>query len=84
MRHPNKPGTHKVVTRNGMFFVAPVADENMPEAHASRKERTKLAIRVGYVNGSFPGLVEEFARFLCRRLEASRRSSPRHGRRRRR
>jgi hypothetical protein len=78
MKHPAKPGTHKVVTRKGMFFIAPVADETLPEAYASANERATLATRVGYVNGTYPGLVEEFARHLRARLEGSRK-----GRRRR-
>lgn len=78
MKHPNKPGTHKVVTRKGMFFVAPVSDETLPEAYASANERATLATRVGYVNGTYPGLIEEFARHLRARLEGARK-----GRRRR-
>lgn len=68
MNHPNKPGTHKITQRNDAFFVTTVDDERFPEVKASVRERAKLACRVGYVNGSQPGLLEDFAKALAKTM----------------
>ena len=74
MKHPNKPGQFKVVVRNGAFFKAPVEDNTLPEADASINERRALMTRVGLVDGNLPGLVEDFARALSRKLESAQRA----------
>lgn len=84
MKHPNKPGTHKITQRNDAFFVTEISDDRFPEVPASKRERVKLTLRVGYVNGSQPGLQEEFARSLARtlhRAKAARKAGRRRGRR---
>lgn len=73
MKHPNKPGLFKVVVRNGSFCKAPLSETQHDEANASIKERRALMTRVGLVNGELPGLMEDYARAMARRLENARR-----------
>jgi len=72
MKHPNKPGTHKITVRNDDFFVTTVDDTRFEEVPVSQKERALLACRVGYVNGELPGLVEDFCRTVARKMRMSR------------
>lgn len=74
MNHPSKPGSFKVVVNRAGFFVAPVSDTRLPETNASQKERARLATRVGYINNELPGLLEQFAMRLARKLQAGRRN----------
>ena len=67
--HPPKPGNFKIVTRQGMFFAAPISDNTLPEARVSREERAHLATRVGLVNGQHPGLLQSWARGKAKSLE---------------
>jgi len=84
MKHPNKPGQFKITARNDAFFVTTVDDNRFPEVGASARERVKLTLTVGYVNGSQPGLLEDFAKSLARtlhRAKLSRKAGVRRSRR---